>query len=433
VSTTDELLDPESWAKVLDQYARTMRIAVALIDTDGRLLGMCHNPQPIWSLTRAARPDWGTGCPFCLDRDAHCTAIADAQRTRSPVSARDHVGLAHVAVPLTLGVRYFGTLLAGQVFDRYPEPIPLERIAKEFGLSAQEVWEVAHRQIPVSRSTLQMYGTLLSTLGQAFLRQRRGSILKRWLAESNHELKASVQELETANASLKTKVAELDQSNVEKEILLREVHHRVNNNLQVIASLLRMQTEASPDPPLADALRVSQHRVESMALIHAQLYDSTDFRDVEFAGYATRLAGNLLRSYGVDDARIRLRVEIGPLKLGVDQAIPLGLILSELISNALKHAFPQGRSGSIVIEGGRVGERVELVVRDDGVGIAKSAEPRQRKSLGLQIVSILSRQLKATVQQPSGGEGVGASFHISFPDKAFSRGASIAASAASQP
>lgn len=428
MSTTDELLDAESWAKVLDQYARTMRVAVALIDTDGRLLGMCHNPQPIWSLARAARPDWGTGCPFCLDRHGHCTAIADAEGTRSPALARDHVGLAHVAVPLTLGIRHFGTLLAGQVFDRYPEPIPLERIAKEFGLSAQEVWEVAHRQIPVSRSTLQVYGTLLSTLGQAFLRQRRGSILKRWLAKSNQQLKSSVQELETANASLKAKVAELDQSNFEKEILLREVHHRVNNNLQVIASLLRMQTDACPDHPLVDALRVSQHRVESMALIHAQLYDSADFRDVEFAGYAAQLAGNLLLSYGIDQARIRLRVELGPLKLGVDQAIPLGLILSELISNALKHAFPEGRTGSITIEGGRHGDRIELAVRDDGVGIVKSPELRQRKSLGLQIVSILCRQLKATLQQPNGpdGDGPGASFHISFPDKAFSRGASAA-------
>src|SRR6266852_2711216 len=110
---------------------------MALTDSEGQLLGICHNPQPIWSLARMAKPEWGAGCPFCLDLSERCTAAADALRTGSMVLVHDLAGLAHVALPLSLGDRHLGTLIAGQVFDRYPEPLALERVAREFGLSAQ--------------------------------------------------------------------------------------------------------------------------------------------------------------------------------------------------------------------------------------------------------------------------------------------------------
>src|ERR1700733_4656154 len=99
-----------------------MQLAVALTDPEGRLMGVCHNPQPVWSLAREARAEWGEGCPFCLEATSGCTAAAEARRTGSMVSVHDLAGLAHVALPLSLGDRYFGTLLAGQIFDRYPDP-----------------------------------------------------------------------------------------------------------------------------------------------------------------------------------------------------------------------------------------------------------------------------------------------------------------------
>lgn len=199
----------------------------------------------------------------------------------------------------------------------------------------------------------------------------------------------------------------------EKEVLLKEVHHRVKNNLQVIASLLRMQAAALEDAALATALRESQFRVESMALIHEQLYETGDLREVDVADHAALLLNNLLQSYGIEDGRIAGHVEMRPLQLGVDRAIPVGLILNELVSNALKHAFPQGRRGSIRIEGGRRDGRIELAVRDDGCGIPDPDQPRRRKSLGLEIVNILTRQLKGnlTVESKSG-----AVFRISFPE-----------------
>jgi len=443
VDTPQELLDPESWSEVLKLYAQAMQVAIALTDERGRLLGTCHNPQPIWSLAREAKPEWGERCIFCLhpsrdpggDPDGPCTAAADARRTGSVVLAHDQAGLAHVAIPFALGERYFATLLAGQVFDRYPDPLALGRVAKAFGLSEQELWDVARHQVPVSRSNLGIYGSLLLTLGRALLGQRYSVILKRKLMVSDAELQSANQDLATANANLLVKVAELSKSNGEKGVLLQEVHHRVNNNLQVIASLLRLQAESFGDNQLGDALRTSQLRIESMALIHAQLYDATDLREVDFAEYSARLAENLLLSYGVNRDRIALSVDMGDLKLSVDQAIPAGLILSELISNAIKYAFPEQRQGCIRVEGGRHGERIELALCDDGVGIPEparhigsiqdstqgSTQPRG-SSRGLKIVTILCGQLHATLEQGHGeqtqgaGEpGPGAVFRISFP------------------
>jgi two-component sensor histidine kinase/CheY-like chemotaxis protein len=205
----------------------------------------------------------------------------------------------------------------------------------------------------------------------------------------------------------------LARSLAEKEVLIQEVHHRVKNNLAVIASLLRLQASTMPDGATAAALKESQHRVESMALIHEQLYTNGDLREVDLARHAALLAGSLFHSYGVDPARISWRVAVESLPLGVDQAIPAGLILNELISNALKHAFPDGRAGSVVIEGGRRQGRIHLSVEDDGIGAPPSVELVRPNSLGMQIIKILTRQLKGTFEAACGRP---ARFKISFPE-----------------
>ena len=207
----------------------------------------------------------------------------------------------------------------------------------------------------------------------------------------------------------------LTRSLAEKEVLLQEVHHRVKNNLQIIASLLRLQADTL-DIPAAEALRQSQHRVESMALIHEQLYESSDLRQVNLAEHAQLLLSKLLYAYGAGPERISACVNMQPLMLGVDQAIPAGLILNELVSNSLKHAFPDDRKGRIDVEGGLAGDCVVLLVRDDGAGLPESFDPAQSTSLGLRIVQILSRQLKGSLQiQPGGLKKGGSEFRITFP------------------
>ena len=198
----------------------------------------------------------------------------------------------------------------------------------------------------------------------------------------------------------------LAKSLAEKEVLLQEVHHRVKNNLQVVASLLRLQAEAFEGQAVAAALRESQNRVESMALIHEELYQSGDLREINLAQHASLVLSNLLHAYGADPARISGHVNMQPLILEVDQAIPAGLILNELISNALKHAFPDNRSGEIGIEGGLADGRIVMTVRNTGVDLPADFAPGKTTSLGLRIVQILSRQLKGLFEFDRGSSRV---------------------------
>jgi two-component sensor histidine kinase len=219
---------------------------------------------------------------------------------------------------------------------------------------------------------------------------------------------------------LREKHDRLAQSLAEKEVLIQELHHRVKNNLQVIASLLRLQANASTNEIATAVLRESQLRVEAMAMIHEQLYQSPDLRQVDLACQANQLITNLFNAFGVDPARIsgqvavRPRPEGVPLVLGVDQAIPVGLILNELISNSLKHAFPGTRAGSIRVEAKTREGDVELAVIDDGVGVPEDLATRKGKSLGLQIVEILARQLRGTWELK---REAGTTFRLSFPER----------------
>ncbi len=372
----------------------------------------------------------GKGLPFCLrlsrDPSGECCAAAEAKRTGGVVLVHDRAGFAHVAVPLSFGDYPVGTLLAGQVFDKYPEPLALDRVAREFGLSPQGLWNVARGQVPVSGSSLRIFGSLLHTLGQALLAQRYGTILKQQLASSDAELQSTNLELEEANLNLLAKVAELGKSNGEKEVLMQEVHHRVNNNLQVISSLLRLQGGSSEDRQLTDALRTTQLRIDSMALIHAQLYQSSDLREVRFGDYIKSLTDNLLLAYGVDRERIAMSVAMDALKMTVDQAITAGLILNELISNSLEVcSFPGGVTApfSSRADAKRTGSNSPCAMTESVSGGEEDGRGPETACLaaGLQIMNVLCSQLRATLERTRGaGEpGPGTIFRISFVDKGF--------------
>jgi two-component system, sensor histidine kinase PdtaS len=176
-----------------------------------------------------------------------------------------------------------------------------------------------------------------------------------------------------ALSDLANKNTELDRSVQEKELLLRELHHRVKNNLQTVAGLLRMQMRGITDRSARDAIRDSQDRVRSMALIHQDLYHADDIRGVDMRSYVGKLASGLLKSHGVDPQRITLRMEVAPLQLDVDTAIPIGLILNELIVNALKYAFPAERGGTLLITLRKEEDGLLLEVADDGVGFSLEA------------------------------------------------------------
>jgi two-component sensor histidine kinase/GAF domain-containing protein len=203
---------------------------------------------------------------------------------------------------------------------------------------------------------------------------------------------------------LERKIAEeqVEASLTEKEIMLKEIHHRVKNNLQVITSLLNLQSSYIEDEKMAALLTESQTRVRSMALIHEQLYRSDDLARVDFKAYIQELTSYLLMSYHSQADGIRFQIACDEVFLDVTTAIPCGLIINELASNALKYAFPNGRSGVIGVEvapeSGAEGEaQYRLSVWDDGVGFPDGLDFRHTKSLGLQLVNSLTQQLEGSL------------------------------------
>lgn len=198
----------------------------------------------------------------------------------------------------------------------------------------------------------------------------------------------------------------------EKEVLLREIHHRVKNNMQVISSLLALQAGYTVDAEANQMFRESQNRIRSMALVHELLYQSQDLARIDFVEYVHKLTSHLLYSYLTDPSRVCLDIIADPVYLNVDMAIPCGLIINELITNSLKHAFPNNRQGTI-----RVELRTErnglhtIIVRDNGVGIPEQVNVLETETLGLQLVTSLSGQLNATIGMFSND---GTTFEIRF-------------------
>lgn len=186
---------------------------------------------------------------------------------------------------------------------------------------------------------------------------------------------------------------EIHKSLEEKDVLLKEVHHRVKNNLQIISSLLRLQFGHTEDAALASVLKESQNRIRSMALIHERLYRSGDLSRVDFGGYVSNLTSYLIRSYTGGERNVTVSVEIEDMLLGIDLAIPCGLIVNELVSNALRHAFVDNRSGEVTIGMVQTGSTCRLTVKDNGVGLPEDVDAKSAETLGLQLVETLVDQI----------------------------------------
>jgi PAS domain S-box-containing protein len=252
-------------------------------------------------------------------------------------------------------------------------------------------------------------------------RDEQGNVL-RWFGTFTdiHEQEMAKVLLETevrsrtqALEKLQAKEEELRRSLSEKETLLMEVHHRVKNNLQVISSLLRMQGDLLKDSQAAAALRDSERRIASMAHIHELLYSSQSMDEIDFADYIHALVDGLLRSHHGLSQALDARLNTAPVLLRVDQAIPCGLILNELVTNALKYAYPTGSSGEIAVDLTETpAGLVSLSVADRGVGLPAGFDWRNSKSMGLPIVDLLANQLGGTFAIRT---NPGTAFTIEFP------------------
>jgi len=198
----------------------------------------------------------------------------------------------------------------------------------------------------------------------------------------------------------------------EKEVLLREIHHRVKNNLQVISSLLSLQSRYIKDDETLELFKESQNRVKSMTLVHEKLYQSEDLARIDFESYIKKLTEHLFHSYGVDINNVFLEINVDQLSLDVNTAIPCGLIINELVTNSMKHAFPEGKNGKIGVNLHLDGDKLLLTVYDDGIGFPENLDFRKTKSLGLRLVSTLTEQLGGNIELY---REKGTRFNIIFP------------------
>jgi PAS domain S-box-containing protein len=281
-------------------------------------------------------------------------------------------------------------------------------------------WTAA-RAVPLAGPHGELRGWVMSNV----------DITDRVAAEAERE--TMLAELTRLNSELEARVqartSELTAALREREVLLQEVHHRVKNNLQVISSLMNMQMRKLGAGTERAALEECQTRVEAIALIHEQLYQSRDYANVPFSEYTRTLVSNVFRTMGVSIGQVKLDLAIASVAVPVDKAIPCGLVVNELITNSLKHGFRDGRPGEIRVELDRDGDQIRLIVSDNGVGLPPGLDVRGSRTLGLRLVNTLVRQLRATlvvgptsparVAGPAGepggaGDAVGARFELTF-------------------
>lgn len=239
--------------------------------------------------------------------------------------------------------------------------------------------------------------------------ERRSNIrLKELIAERTADLEKEILDHKAARNKLSTSLEE-------KEILLKEVHHRVKNNMQIISSLLNIQADTVSDERLVTLLNESQQRIKSMSLIHENLYSSDNLLEINFENYIEMLANGLLQFYRFDDLAIGLQIDVDDIYLDIDRAVPCGLIINELVSNSLKHAW-KGRSGtgtiSISFKRNNEGKDYCFSIGDDGVGVPADFDIDSATSMGLEIVRILTQQLDGTIKLRN---DKGTTFTIEFP------------------
>jgi signal transduction histidine kinase len=430
----DALFDPESWRESLEAYAHATNLAVALVDVEGHLLGPCCNPQPTWSRLHAAQEAAGAGCPFALLPRQPCTCVRDALARRELVLVRDRSGLVHFAVPLVLDDQPLGALLAGQVFDQYPEQLLLEHAATRVGLSLQAVWQIARLEPPVKRATLRVYGRLLATLGQAFLLARYHTLL------DAQRLEALEQRFQERTAALQHEIAvrqhlERDAQRAEHFALLGRlaagVSHEIRNPLSAIFLHVDLLTEElqqpTPDGPAIVTETLTEIKTQ-LGRLEDLVQDYLSLVRVGTIQPQPEELGHIMQEWATEfhalaaPRGVSLQLEgLAALGTVAVHAPTLRRAVLNLVQNALE-AMPQG--GALTLTGRGTPTHVQLQIRDTGSGIASEQrahifEPLYTTKpggtgLGLYIVQeiVAAHGGQVTVESV---EGQGATFTLTLP------------------
>ncbi|MBI5680031.1 MAG: sensor histidine kinase [Methanobacterium sp.] len=216
------------------------------------------------------------------------------------------------------------------------------------------------------------------------------------------EQKKAENYLQNAHDDLEVKIQartkELLEALEEKEVLLNEIHHRVKNNLQMISSLINLQIPYITDENSVELFKDSQNRVRSIAMVHNKLYQSKSLDKIEFSDYIRNIMTNLLQTYAVDQNKIKNNLDLESINLNIETAIPCGLIITELVTNSIKHAFSDGREGKIDVELQIEDKKFILKITDNGIGLADDFNVENPESFGLQLVVLLVNQLRGSIE-----------------------------------
>lgn len=408
------ILDERGHVRALDAGAEQLfrRRQTDLVGTSAAsLIGTIPAQGARWAIVdrfeEAGAPIWATRNDLVLD-GRRCSVVS--LHEGEPAAARSEIRYRHLVDQIPAVV--FSAALDGGLHELYvsPQIEGLLGYSQEEWLASPVLWyERLHRD---DRRTLDREfargcatggpfradcrflrrdGRIVWVHGEArLIRDGAGApILLQGVAFDISETKRAE---EIASASLR-----------EKETLLKEIHHRVKNNLQVTSSLLRLQAERVEDESARRALREGQSRIRSMALVHELLYRSKDLSRVDLAEYVRDLVRQLVRSHGAEAAHVRVETRLTSVAMPIDIAVPCGLILNELVSNALKHAFPAGHKGLIEVAIEARDRSYVLTVRDDGVGLPSDLDPAATTTLGLRLVRTLADQLGAELLVRSKG------------------------------
>jgi PAS domain S-box-containing protein len=233
-------------------------------------------------------------------------------------------------------------------------------------------------------------------------REQVAAELEDRVAERTRQLEATVEELRRKNEERRAYAEIVSRNLREKEMLLREIHHRVKNNLQVVQSLLKMRARLQ-EGETRQALDVTAERVSAMALLHERLYQTPHLEGLPLSVYVRDLFRDVTASNSVDPAQIQLRLEADDIPLQLDFGIPFGLLMNELLCNSMKHAFPNGRKGTISVSVRRMEGAVRLTVKDDGCGLPENFDPAASPSMGLKLAASLARQLGGKLEFTNDG------------------------------
>lgn len=395
VNTAVYQLIPSTWDVHLFTYEREQLEFRASRYADGRLDILARQPSQEDSIYTVARSG-----QIIEERALSLNAAADGAES----GGAEKTG-SLICLPLKIGEQVVGVMSVAFTPPRAlldAETRGLYLLCDQAAIAIQNARldELARRELGERRVAEEALRQLNANLEQR-VAQRTQEL---WVL--NEELR---QEAEERQAAMEQVRASLE----EKEVLLREIHHRVKNNLQVVSSLFNLHAGRVRDPQTIEILRESQNRLRSMALIHEKLYRSEDLSQVDFNAYIRDLAAFLFQAYRTDPGRVSLHLQIEHLDFPIDAAVPCGLLLNELIANALKHAFPDGRSGNLCVELRRLSaERVLLRVADDGIGLPNTGSLGAMPSLGMTLVRALADQLDAELEVVSRG---GVTFNLSFP------------------